>query len=148
MVRTARSTLGRAAPGEAEDVVQEGWVAAFTTDHLPTGDVGAWLRAITVRKALDALRAKGRRPEPRESASGGADPAAWDEGRQLSVLAVREALTRLSPLDRATLVLADLEGRSMAEVAEVLGTSAVAVRLRASRARRKLARLLAGGEEG
>jgi RNA polymerase sigma factor (sigma-70 family) len=145
MVRTARATLGRAGPGEAEDVVQEAWVAALVTDHLPEGDVGAWLRAITVRKSLDALRARARRPEPSERAVAEVDPRAGDEGRRLDVLAVREALDRLPPLDRATLVLADLEGRSMGEVAEVLGSTAVAVRLRASRARRRLAKLLGGG---
>jgi len=142
MVRTARSTLGRAAPGEAEDVVQEAWVAAFVTEHLPTGDVGAWLRAIVVRRALDALRARARRPEGPVAAAGEADPGAGDERRRVAVLAVRQALSQLSPLDRATLVLADLEGRSMGDVAQLLGSTPVAVRLRASRARRKLARLL------
>jgi RNA polymerase sigma-70 factor (ECF subfamily) len=142
MVRTARASLGRGGPGEAEDVVQEAWVAALSTEHLPTGDVGAWLRAIVVRKALDARRAQGRRAEavlPEEQ-----DAGAGGEGRHVAVLAVRQALAQLSPADRATLVLADLEGRSMAEVAQVLGTTAVAARLRASRARRKLRRLLQG----
>ena len=142
MMRTARASLGRAAPGEAEDVVQESWVAALSTEALPTGDVGAWLRAIAVRKAVDARRLRARRPET--ALTPGREPVAGGEGSRVAVLAVREALEQLSPLDRATLVLADLEGRSMAEVARVLGSTEIAVRLRASRARRKLRGLLQG----
>jgi RNA polymerase sigma-70 factor (ECF subfamily) len=144
MVRTARASLGRGAPGEAEDVVQEAWVAALSTDHLPIGDVGAWLRAIVVRKSLDAQRARARRPQGTRELHREPDPAAGNEMRRVTVLAVREALQQLAPLDRATLVLVDLEGRSMAEAAQALGTTAVAARLRASRARRKLRRLLEG----
>ena len=55
---------------------------------------------------------------------------------------VRQALSRLSATDRAVLVLVDVEGRSMAEAAEALGTTNVGTRLRAVRARRKLAALL------
>jgi len=140
MMRTARASLGRAGPGEAEDVVQEAWVAALGTEALPTGDVGAWLRAIAVRKALDARRTHARRPEaPLDPER---DPGAGGERSRVAVLAVREAMAQLSPMDRATLVLADLEGRSMAEVARILSSTEVAVRLRASRARRKLRRLL------
>jgi len=142
MMRTARASLGRASPGEAEDVVQEAWVAALSTEALPTGDVGAWLRAITVRKSLDARRVQAPRPETTGALDPERDPGAGGEGSQVAMLAVREALATLSALDRATLVLADLEGRSMAEVARILSSTEVAVRLRASRARRKLRRLL------
>ena len=140
MMRTARASLGRAAPGEAEDVVQEAWVAALSTEALPTGDVGAWLRAVVVRKALDARRSRARRPEAAFDPE--RDPGTGGEDTRVAVLAVREALEHLSPMDRASLVLADLEGRAMAEVAQILGSTEVAVRLRASRARRKLRHLL------
>jgi len=145
MVRTAWNVLGRYGGSEAEDVVQEAFIAALTTSALPNRDVGAWLRAIVTRKALDSLR-RARRlgEEPLERAEGanlvidpGRGPAA-----PLDVLAVREALRRLSLSDRAVLTLVDLEGWPMAEAARLLGLTHVAVRLRAVRARRKLARLL------
>jgi RNA polymerase sigma-70 factor (ECF subfamily) len=145
MVRTAWSVLGRYGGSEAEDVVQEAFIAALTTPALPTGDVGAWLRAITVRKALDWMRRTRRRGEQSlsEVASTGPEPAAaGSPDGALDVLTVRNGLSRLSASDRAVLTLVDLEGRSMAEAAETLGLTRVAVRLRASRARRKLARLL------
>jgi len=139
MLRTARHVLGRYGGNDAEDAVQEAFIAALTTDALPRADVGAWLRAIAARKALDAARTRQRRSE--DQLSDGPAPGPAD----LEVLAVREALARLSARDRAVLVLVDLEGHSMAEAAEALGTTNVGTRLRAVRARRKLAMLLREG---
>ena len=87
-------------------------------DALPTGDVGAWLRAIVARKALDELRRKGRRVEqPLPDADGdGPQPVAPDElGAHADVLTVRCSLAALSAMDRAVLTLVDLEGWPMAE---------------------------------
>jgi RNA polymerase sigma-70 factor (ECF subfamily) len=142
MVKTAWRVLGRYGDADAEDAVQEAFVAALTTTALPTGDVGAWLRSITVRKSLDSLRSKGRRGEESlpEDMHGGDNPSE-------EVLAVRQGLARLSAGDRAVLTLVDLEGRSMAEAAETLGVTRMAVKWRAVRARRRLAGMLAGGRK-
>lgn len=51
-------------------------------------------------------------------------------------------LFEVEPLDRAVLWLADVEGRPLDEVAQVLGCSHDAARARASRARRELRRRL------
>ena len=147
MVRTAWRVLGRYGGSEAEDVVQEAFVAALTTDALPSGDVGAWLRAITVRKGLDWLRKNQRLaeqslPEPDEAGPEPVAPGSSED--RADVLALRQALGELPAKDRAILLLADVEGRSMAEIAEILGSTRVAVKLRASRARRKLAGMLRG----
>ncbi len=150
MVRTAWSVLGRYGPNDAEDVVQEAFIAALTTRAIPTGDLGAWLRAITARKALDFVRGARRRGE--QPLLGEDSPAiergtgaVTDPPATLHVLAVRQALARLSSADRAVLVLVDLEGWSMSETARALGFTHVAVRLRAVRARRRLARELRPG---
>ncbi len=144
MVRVARRVLGSTFAADADDVLQESFVAALTTAALPNGDVGAWLRAITVRKALDLVRQRNRRgevpmPEPGSAREPSSAPTA--PGR-VDVSTVRRALEGLSPSDRALLVLVDLEGHSMAEAAAVLGTNRVAAKMRAMRARRKLALLL------
>jgi RNA polymerase sigma-70 factor, ECF subfamily len=136
MMRTARSILGRYGGTEAHDVVQEAFVAALVTQALPDRDVGAWLRSIAARKALDWLRDTSRHneivmPEPRASVAVPAD-----------VIAVRAALARLTPIDRAVLTLVDLDGFSMAEAARALGSTTVAIKWRAVRARRKLRALL------
>ena len=149
MMRTAWRVLGTYGGRDADDVVQEAFIASLTTDALPNGDVGAWLRAIAVRKALDELRRKGRRMEqPLPDADGeGPHPAAPDElGGHLDVLTVRKALTTLSATDRAVLTLVDLEGWPMAEAAKLLGLTYVAIKLRASRARRKLAGVIREGD--
>jgi RNA polymerase sigma-70 factor (ECF subfamily) len=107
-----------------------------------------WLSRLAVRTCLDALRAEGRRPMSRTVAL---SPAA--EGWLASlhghrsppideVLAARELvdalLVRLPPVDRLVLVLLDVEERSAAEVAQLVGWSATLVRVRAFRARRRL----------
>ncbi len=151
MMRTAWRVLGSYGSSEADDVVQEAMIAALTTAALPTGDVGAWLRAIVVRKALDALRRSRRREEqPLTQVEGeGRQPTARDElGGALDVITVRKALGQLSPSDRAVLTLVDLEGWPMAEAAKMLGITHVAIKLRASRARRKLARMIREGGAG
>src|SRR5206468_10229610 len=104
MVRTAWNVAGRYAAAEAEGMVQEAFIAALTTSALPTGDVGAWLRSITARKALDGLRQEARRRESPlpEPGSGSLEPAAsYGPATPLDVLSVRRALVKLSPLDRA-----------------------------------------------
>jgi RNA polymerase sigma-70 factor (ECF subfamily) len=148
MLRTAWRVLGRYGRTEADDVVQEALIAALTTPALPTGDVGAWLRSIAARKSLDWLRRAKRRSERPlpEMEEEGREPEARDEmGAALDVLTVRRGLARLSATDRAVLTLVDLEGHSMAEAAEALSLTRAAVKLRAMRARRKLARVLQGG---
>jgi RNA polymerase sigma-70 factor (ECF subfamily) len=145
MMRTAWRVLGSYGGRDADDVLQDALIAALTTDALPSGDVGAWLRAIAARKALDELRRKRRRveqPLPETDGEGLQLEAADDLRGHLDVLTVRKALATLSPTDRAVLTLVDLEGWPMAEAAKILGLTYVAIKLRASRARRKLAKLI------
>jgi len=59
---------------------------------------------------------------------------------------VLEALSKLRSLDQEVLLLVAWDGLNSAEAARVLGCSAVAVRLRMHRARRRLAHLLATAE--
>ena len=47
-----------------------------------------------------------------------------------------------SPADRVVITMQELEGRSVKEIAEALGVSGIAVRVRAVRARAKLKRAL------
>ncbi len=147
MLRTAWRVLGRHGDSAAEDVVQEAFIAALSTPALPVGELGAWLRAITARKALDWLRGESRRGEVPLPPPDGPRPGVAEGGcrdRALDAVILREGLSRLPVADRAILTLVDLEGWSMTEAARMLRLSHVAVRLRASRARRRLARYVRG----
>ena len=100
MMRTAWRVLGSYGGSDAEDVVQDAWVAAWSTDALPTGDTGAWLRSITARKALDRIRSTARRSEqPLEDVS----LSVRIDDRVLNVLTLRKGLATLKPIDRAAL---------------------------------------------
>lgn len=151
MMRTAWNVTGRFGSPDVEDIVQEAFIAALTTSSLPSGDVGSWLRSITARKAIDTLRQTARRRESALGEPGGPEPEPIAPDRvetPFATIVVQRALQALSPLDRAVLTLVDLEGFSMAEAARAVGSTVVAVKWRAVRARRRLRAAIEGSPEG
>lgn len=137
-------------PEEAADAVQEAMVKAFRSADRFRGDaaVTTWLHRIVVNSCLDLLRRKKARPSvPLEDDDHvGAladrptgDPAVEREQR-LDVLA---ALQQLPEEQRAAVVLVDMEGYSVAEVAEILDCAPGTVKSRCARGRDRLAPLLA-----
>lgn len=68
-----------------------------------------------------------------------------DGGHPEHVLAVRTALDALSTTDRELIVLSAYHGYSPRDIATILGTSSLVVRVRLHRARARLARLLIDG---
>jgi RNA polymerase sigma-70 factor (ECF subfamily) len=152
----ALRTMGN--PHDAADGLQDGLVAAYRRAETFRGDaaVTTWLHRVVVNACLDRIRAaKVRRAEPlpddldepggRGSAStatgDGDDPeqaAIADERRR----ALMEALATLPPEQRAALVLVDMEGHSVAQVALMLDCAEGTVKSRCSRGRERLAALL------
>jgi RNA polymerase sigma-70 factor, ECF subfamily len=135
--RTAWRMLGDAA--EAEDVSQE----VFLKLHARLGEFEAaenlsgWLYRVTVNQSLDRIR----RRRPVEDAdvliSAEASPeSAAIRRQQLDRLA--RLLQRLSPQERAAIVLRDLEGVHSREVAAILNVSEETVRSAIFRAKEKL----------
>lgn len=135
-----------------EDLAQETFLKAWRALDQFDGRAPFehWLARIAVRVALDHLRRQRRRRC--EVALSEAGEAAMDWLRQGPVGTEPEAggaaelleaaLEALPPRDRVVLTLLDLEERSVREVAGLLGASAVAVRVRALRARRRLRKAL------
>lgn len=130
---------------EAEDVVQEAYVRAFTNLDQFAGRArfATWLSRIALHEALARVR-RGRRfaalpeevtlsdlPNPRP---GPEDHAA---NRELAA-ALAAAVDALPESHRAVFVLRDVEGMSTAETAEVLGLSVPNVKVRLHRARAAL----------
>jgi RNA polymerase sigma-70 factor (ECF subfamily) len=134
-----------------EDLAQETFIKAWRA--LESFDGRApfqhWLSRIATHVALDHLRKQRRRPEV-ELESLGADVLDWLAGSEghddLQAAQAAEllalAMAQLSPADRVVLTMLELEGRPVKEIAERLGSSSVAVRVRAVRGRAKLRKIL------
>lgn len=155
-------------PGaEVEDIAQEVFVKAYRSlGQLRSGfSLGPWLARLSTTVCYDYLRGRQRRKEvtftelSREEGKGLAmaigevvdPPTLREEDRSVSRDLAEKLLSRLSPKDRAALLLRELEGFSMADLARALGCSELAARLRLFRARRTLKALWdreARGERG
>jgi len=132
-------------PEEAKDLVQEAFLrAARRPTALPVEDdrAQAWLVRVVVNLCRDRYRrlAVRRRPEvvhnlsPREPAS--------PESQAVARASVQAALATLKPRRRAVVVLRELEGLPVADVARLLGMNPGTVRWHHSSGRKQLARLL------
>lgn len=138
--RTCRS------PEDAADALQDALVAIHRRAGSFRGDsaVRSWLHRIVVNACLDRLRRNAVRPTaalPEHTERGPADQIDHYD-RLDTALLVRAGLAALSPDHRAVLVAIELEGRSVAETAALLGVPAGTVKSRAARARLRLAEQL------
>lgn len=130
----------------ALDATQETFIAAFRKAHQFEGNsaVGTWLYRIAVNNCYDHLRRKKRRPtESLPEHFDQPDPSA-EEAVEASAHRheIDSALAALPKEFRAAVVLADIEGMSLPEVALVLGVPVGTVKSRVFRARRLLAKRL------
>ncbi len=131
---------------EAEDVMQEAYVNAYT--HLAQFDGRAkfstWLTKIAVYEALARVRRRGRY-EPVDDGlletfmpiTASPDPERQAFGRELGAL-IESAIDSLGNGYREVFMLRQVEGLSTAETAEILGVSEDVVKTRFSRARHAL----------
>jgi RNA polymerase sigma-70 factor (ECF subfamily) len=134
LLRVAYRMLGSVA--DAEDVVQEAFIAWLETARETVRTPEAFLRRVVTRLCLDVLKSARRRreiyvgpwlPEPLV----GADEEEIDD----VTLPLMVALERLSPLERAAFLLHDVFGVAFDEIATTIGRDAAACRQLASRAR-------------
>lgn len=129
---------------EAEDAVQEAHARLAAT-----GDVdepAAWLTRVVTNVCIDRLRSAQRRREtyvgpwlPEPLLTDDLDPADIVGTAESLTLAFLVLLDRLTPVQRAVLLLHDVFGHTHEEVARMLDRSPAAVRKQASRARALLA---------
>lgn len=143
----------RVHPSHAEDVAAEVYLVAWRRfEDRPDGDdaTRAWLFGVARHILLNNQRGARRRQalEVRIAAAASVTTplAQASEGSDAELVALRVDLTaawpRLSATDREALALAVWDGLSTNQAAAVLQISAVAFRLRLSRARRVLRRHL------
>ena len=123
----------------AEDLVQEALVkVALRWSRLRDGNPAAYARTVIVRDNISWWRRRREThvAEPPVGASVSSDPEA--------ALVVRRALARLTPAQRAVLVLRHFDDLSERDTAEVLGVSVGTVKSQNAAA---LARLRSGAPE-
>jgi RNA polymerase sigma-70 factor (ECF subfamily) len=143
---------------EAADALQDAMVSAFRRagDFRGQSAVTTWLHRIVVNAAVDRLRRSARsvswsgdeealdalaaRGGPGEAGVGGADsPGGGTEAEAVETrLEVDAALRMLPPQQRAALVLVDMFGYPVAEVAAILDVSTGTVKSRCARGRARL----------
>lgn len=145
---------------DAQDAVQEAFLSAFRKIHgfRERCHLGTWLHRITVNAALMHIRRAACRPEVEienllpvfDETGHHVTPVATlpaegerrllrDETRRC----VHACIGRLPDTYRTVLVLRDIEELDTKEVAELLGVTANAVKIRLHRARQAVAKLLA-----
>lgn len=132
--------------GEAEDLVQECLfkVARRWPRVRGMAQPGGYARRILVNLALDAARGRARRRAELDEAPLVADGPARDLLVGLETRAeLLDALARLTPRQRAVLVLRYFNDLSEAETAEVLGCSPGTVKSNTSRGLARLREVLA-----
>jgi RNA polymerase sigma-70 factor (ECF subfamily) len=133
---------------EIEDLVQDAFIEIFRALHSFRGSssLGRWCQTIAVRIAYLAIS---RRGAPT------VDLALVDDGLASDVdvrrtVQMREAarrlyvaLDRIEPKHRIAFALASIDGRPLAEVAQLTNSTMFAIKTRVWRARRELMRLAA-----
>jgi len=141
---------------QIEEIIQDSFTKAYfalgSYHGTHASSFKAWLTQIAVNSCYDQLRRSRRRPE--QSFGDISEKEGYEVTAQLraarsdveSALVSRDLavklLARLSPDDRMVLTLLDVEGFSVAEIAELTNWSVSKVKVRAHRARAHLRRVL------
>jgi RNA polymerase sigma-70 factor (ECF subfamily) len=141
---------------QIEEIIQDSFTKAYfalnTYHGTHAASFKAWLAQITVNCCYDHLRRARRRPEQgfgdiedteaQQFAALLRSPPKDVEARLISRDLASKLLARLSAEDRLVLTLLDVEGYSVAEIAEMTRWSVSKVKVRAHRARAHLRRVL------
>ena len=141
---------------QIEEIIQDSFTKAYfalnTYHGTHEASFRAWLTQIAVNTCYDQLRRARRRPEHNvedfndheaHEFSGQLHAAGGDiEGALVSRDLAAKLLARISAEDRLVLTLLDVEGFSVAEIAEMTNWSVSKVKVRAHRARAHLRRVV------
>lgn len=133
---------------EAEDIVQEAFIKAFTKLHQYKAEVtfGAWLKRIVVNKSIDLLKSKKQHMlELDEVHLKVVDSSYEDEWLVDDIITledVREAIDKLPEKYQYVVMLYLIEGYDHQEIAEILNITEVASRTQLSRGKAQLKELL------
>ena len=139
---------------EAEDVVQDAFIKAFTKLHQYNAEVtfGAWLKRIVINTSIDTLKANKQRlvelEEVHLKVVDTSDEDKWLVDDAVTVDEVKQAINTLSEKYQYVLMLYLIEGYDHQEISEILGISEVASRTQLYRGKVKLQELLKNKKNG
>ena len=131
-----RFLVATVGPNEADDVFQETFIKALRAyPRLDRADnLRAWVLTIARRAAIDAARARHRRPEP----AADPEPPAVDGTPELGDPSLWRAVRGLPPRQRAAVTLRYVNDLSYAEAGRIIGCSEEAARRSAFEGLRRL----------
>jgi RNA polymerase sigma-70 factor (ECF subfamily) len=131
---------------DAADVMQETYLRIWRGLGRYRGDAAfeTWAYRVAANAALSHLRRRAREPEPIDPGLLPPLASAAEPDGGLEAAAIERALLRLPAPMRTVIVLKDIYGFSLEEIARRLGATEGAVKVRLFRARRRLAEELYG----
>ena len=139
---------------EAEDVVQDAFIKAFTKLHQYNAEVtfGAWLKRIVVNTSIDALKSKKQRlvelDDVHLKVVDTDNDDKWLADDTVSIQDIKEAINQLSDKYKYVVMLYLIEGYDHQEISEILKISEVASRTQLYRGKLQLQKLLKQKQNG
>jgi RNA polymerase sigma-70 factor (ECF subfamily) len=132
---------------EAEDIVQEAFIKAFSKLHQYSGEVtfGAWLKRIVINKSIDVLKSKKQQLLDLDEVHLKVVDATnddWLVDDLITLDEVKEAIEKLPDKYKYVVMLYLIEGYDHQEISQILNITEVASRTHLSRGKTKLQELL------
>jgi RNA polymerase sigma-70 factor (ECF subfamily) len=129
---------------EAEDIVQEAFIKAFTKLHQYKAEVtfGAWLKRIVINKSIDLLKSKKQHllelDEVHLKVVDSSYENEWLVDDRIILEDVKKAIDKLPDKYQYVVILYLIEGYDHQEIAEILNITEVASRTQLSRGKAQL----------
>lgn len=130
---------------DMDDLLQEAFLQVFQSlrGWRAEASLATWIDRVAVRVAYRYLSQRGRRIQTDplvddDTVAGGEEPGARRQLARDGVKQLYAVLDELGPAARLAFTLHEIDGRPLSEVAELVGSSVTATKLRVWRARKKV----------